>query len=226
MRISRYSINDIQSVHLEFHPTLYNAQLSRPHHESIIIMDIVIKIGWVTSQKKNPRAYFPNSVCMSKRPCWGRINMSPSLFQKAFFSIDVLARYICMASPSRREGSPLPAIVFSPSTKSTLSEGGGRSKGCHANWVGLIWTLELSGRKQDSSLDLWVSQMFMRWKIRTDIRSIRQASESLMSNGWSNAIEPPKRMWMRAYVDRSRKKLGPRMQVLSSWSNERWSSHL
>ena len=95
--------------------------------------------------------YFPNSVCMSKRPCWGRINMSPSLLQKAFFSMDVLARYIWMASPSRRVGSPLPAIVFSPSTKSTLSEAGGRSNGCHANWVGLVWTLGLSGRKQDSS---------------------------------------------------------------------------
>ena len=130
-RISGYSTNDIQSVHLEFHPTLYNAQLSRPHHESII-MNIVIR---ETSYKKIEleRAYFPNSVCMSKRPCWGRINMSPSLLQKAFFSIDVLARYIWMASPSRRVGSPLPAIVFSPSTKSTLSESGGRSKGCHAS---------------------------------------------------------------------------------------------
>ena len=133
-RISGYSTNDVQSVHLKFHPTLYNAQLSRPHHESTA-MDIVIKNG---HPKKNLRAYFPNSVCMSKRPCWGRINMSPSLLQKAFFSIDVLARYIWMASPSRRVGSPLPAIVFSPSTKSTFSEAGGRSKGCHASWVGLV----------------------------------------------------------------------------------------
>ena len=59
--------------------------------------------------------------------------MSPSLLQKAFFSMDVFARYIWMASPSRRVGSPFPAIVFSPSTKSTLSEAGGRLKGCHAN---------------------------------------------------------------------------------------------
>ena len=36
-RISSYSANDIwQSICLEFHPTLYDTQLSRPHHKSII----------------------------------------------------------------------------------------------------------------------------------------------------------------------------------------------
>ena len=129
-------------------------------------------MGWETSQKflkkkKTLRAYFPNSVCMSKRPCWGRINMSPSLLQNALFSMDVLARYIWMASPSRSVGSPLPAIVFSPSTKSTFSEARGRSKGCHASWVGLVWTFKLSGRKQDSSLE-YESQMLRKpWNVNS-----------------------------------------------------------
>lgn len=164
---------------------------------------------------------------MSKRPCWGRTNMSPSLLQKAFISIDVLARYIWTASPSRRVGSPLPATVFNPSTKSTLSEARGRSKGCHASWVGLVYTLELSGRKQDSSLDYDSVRLLMRWsKFMTYIGIIRQASKTLVGNGWSNAVEPPKGTMMSAYVDCSPKKLDPRVQVLGSRSNERWTSHL
>ena len=45
-------------------------------------------------KKQNGRmvAHFPNSVWMSSRPCWGRINISPSLLTNAFLSIDVLAR--------------------------------------------------------------------------------------------------------------------------------------
>ena len=164
---------------------------------------------------------------MSKRPCWGRTNMSPSLLQKAFISIDVLARYIWTASPSRRVGSPLPATVFNPSTKSTLSEARGRSKGCHASWVGLVYTLELSGRKQDSSLDYDSVRLLMRWsKFMTYIGIIRQASKTLVGNGWSNAVEPPKGTRINIYVDSSRKKLYPRVQVFSSRSNERRSSHL
>ena len=68
--------------------------------------------------------------------------------------------------------------------------------------------------------------MSMRWKFRTDIGIIRQASKALVSNGWSNAVEPPKRTRISVYVECSRKKLYPRVQVLSSRSNERRSSHL
>ena len=59
---------------------------------------------------------FPNSVWMSRRPCWGRIKKSPSLLQNAFLSMDEFATYMWMARPSRRVGSPLPAIVLRPST--------------------------------------------------------------------------------------------------------------
>ena len=40
----------------------------------------------------------------------------------------------------------------------------------------------------------------MGCKFRTDIRIIGQASETLVGDRWSNAVEPPKGTWMRAYV--------------------------
>ena len=36
--------------------------------------------------------HFPNSVCKSNRPWLGRINISPSLLQKALFCIEVFAK--------------------------------------------------------------------------------------------------------------------------------------
>lgn len=54
-----------------------------------------------------------------------------------------------MASPSRRVGSPEPAMLLSPETKS-ISPSEGMSNGSHASWVGERWTRLFEGRKFDS----------------------------------------------------------------------------
>ena len=54
-----------------------------------------------------------------------------------------------MARPSRSVGSPDPAMVLRPATKSTLPWVG-ISKGSQASCVGETWTRGLTGRKQDS----------------------------------------------------------------------------
>ncbi|KAF8824786.1 hypothetical protein HHX47_DHR7000765 [Lentinula edodes] len=61
------------------------------------------------------------------------MSISPSALQKAFLPIDILARYMCTARPSCKVGSPFPATVFIPSTKSTNCSPEGMSKGCQAN---------------------------------------------------------------------------------------------
>lgn len=142
--------------------------------------------------------HFPNSVWISNRPCWGRIKKSPSLLQKALFPIDVLAAYKCIARPSRSVGSPFPANVFRPSTKSTRSSSEGISMGCHASWVGLTWTLGFNGEKLDSNCAkrdiywIYIQRYFVYMKFDTYIWVIWKLGKSLMSDSRSNSVKPAK----------------------------------
>ena len=91
----------------------------------------------------------PNSVKISNAPCWGTIIKSPSELTMAFRSMLALHRYVWTARPSRSVGSPEPAILLRPETKSILPSVG-VSKGSHASCVGETWTRLLTGRKFDS----------------------------------------------------------------------------
>jgi hypothetical protein len=91
----------------------------------------------------------PNSVRISSAPCWGTMRKSPSEFTAALLFMLALQRYVCTARPSRRVGSPEPAIVLRPEMKST-SPSLGMSKGSQASCVGETWTRLFAGRKLDS----------------------------------------------------------------------------
>ena len=90
-RISGYSTNDVQSVHLEFHPTLYNIQLSRPDHESIIIMDIVIKNELWSVYTNVPVG--EELTCLHRccrklfSPCVGKVHIDGKSFMESGISV-------------------------------------------------------------------------------------------------------------------------------------------
>ena len=77
--------------------------------------------------------HLPNSVCTSNLPSVGTIKKSPSLLTNAVFSIEALALYKWIASPSRAMGPPLPKIVAIPSMKVTLELSEGIGRGLHVS---------------------------------------------------------------------------------------------
>ena len=88
-RISGYSTNDVQSVHLEFHPTWYN--VPRPDHESIIIMDIVIKNELWSVYNNVPVGEELTCLhrCCGKlcSPCVGKIHIDGKSFTESGISV-------------------------------------------------------------------------------------------------------------------------------------------
>ena len=139
--INGYSENDMQLIHLEFYPALYDAQLSRPHHKSIT-MDFVIKnCGKISSKKELERTFQTRSVCMSKR--------CPNDAES--FVLHRCISKIHMDGKSFTE-SGIPATSDRDSSSVHQRSGLFRNPAArHASWVGLVWTLGFSGRKQDSS---------------------------------------------------------------------------
>ena len=108
----------------------------------------------------------PNSVKMSRGPCWGTIKKSPSELTAALRSMLALHRDVCTARPSLRVGSPEPAIVLRPEMKSTFPPVG-MSKGSQANCVGDTWTRLFKGRKFDSVSSLSGKSV---WKEKVSVR--------------------------------------------------------
>jgi len=147
---------------------------------------------WMTQISPGATIKWPNSVWMSSRPSWGTMSMSPSLLMKAFLSIEVLQRYMWIASPVFSIGEPVPAIVFIPSTKSTLSEEAGRGKGFHAIWVGETDTLGLRGENSEQSfISKRRDQLLCDCqKKRAHIFIVRHPSETLVSNAGPHPVEP------------------------------------
>jgi len=111
----------------------------------------------------------------------------------------LLAAYIWIARPSRKVGSPLPAMVFNPSIKSTSLEESGMSRGCQASWVGEVCTLGLIGRKLDSNcltVRIWsVSQDGT--ESDTHVGIIWEPSETLVRYGRTDTVKPTrqKEIW-------------------------------
>lgn len=92
-----------------------------------------------------------------------------------------------MAKPSRSVGSPEPAIVFNPETKSTSSLSG-ISKGCHASWVGDMWMRGFKGRKFASVSLLSGSSVCDRCQRQHAERRARETYESLVGDSGPDTV--------------------------------------
>ena len=90
--------------------------------------------------------------------------------------------------PSRRVGSPDPAMVFRPATKST-SLPAGISKGSHASCVGETWTLLLLGRKFDS-VSGFVGRSLCSLSGLYHVEQNHHAHKSLMGDRGSCTVKP------------------------------------
>jgi hypothetical protein len=97
-----------------------------------------------------------------------------------------------MARPSLRLGSPVPASVFSPSTKSTDSAGERKWNVLQAIWLGDTYTLGESGEKLDSIC----AEKFSGYHIiekphtGTHVLIVREGCKAFMRDAWANAVEP------------------------------------
>jgi hypothetical protein len=119
--------------------------------------------------------------------------MSPSLLMNASLSIDVLARYMWIASPEADSGEPCPATVFMPWTKLTFSLSLGRGNGRHAIWVGETEQRGLEVENSEQSCERSEGERHACGRggaQATYVLVVGDADEALVSDGRAHAVEP------------------------------------
>ena len=105
LRYQVYLISDIFFVHPAYWPSCLSAIWSAFMTYKLFSLLIISQLNFENIEL----VYLPNSVVMSRVPCWGTMRKSPSLLYIALLVMDTLHVNTCTAIPCLVLLSPAPA---------------------------------------------------------------------------------------------------------------------